>query len=477
MIVSIEQQNKDLLISYVNDKGGISYLKFAIPQDQLYEWVYSKNLNFSSKKYKSWNDKPVTKVPTEFLSPSRIQEFYIDAGEQLTKPLFERKMPKLYACDIETDVTDEGFCEPTVATNRVNTISWVSYPDAYVFGNKPLNNNQIKYISDEINKHIEPLHKTYNFHYIYHENEADMLYDFFYNYAKNAPLITGWNFWSYDWRYLCTRCNLLNIDISFLSPTKRWRSFSYDTPRKTKEKIQIPLHKLIVDYMAIYKKWDRTVEIKENDTLDFVAESALGIKKVNYPGTLKDLYHKDYDKYVFYNAIDSVLVECIDEKLKTMSTFMELGNLTKIESMNAFSPIAMFEATIVREAYPKNIVFPKTKRDIIREEYEGAFVYEPIPNMYDWVISLDFSSLYPTLIRQFNISIENFLFKDKNYVPKDNEIKTVSGAVFDNSKEYLLPEILTKYFGQRKQAKKMSFKAEVECEELKKILKERKEKI
>ena len=62
-------------------------------------------------------------------------------------------------------------------------------------------------------------------------------------------------------------------------------------------------------------------------------------------------------------------------------------------------------------------------------------------------------------------------------MPKDNEIKTVSGAVFDNSKEYLLPEILTKYFGQRKQAKKMSFKAEVEMEELKKILKERKEKI
>jgi hypothetical protein len=50
--------------------------------------------------------------------------------------------------------------------------------------------------------------------------------------------------------------------------------------------IQLPQHKLIVDYLEIYKKWDRTIDPKENNTLDFVADAALGIRKVKYPGTL-----------------------------------------------------------------------------------------------------------------------------------------------------------------------------------------------
>ena len=74
----------------------------------------------------------------------------------------------------------------------------------------------------------------------------------------------------------------------------------------------IPQHKLIVDYKAIYEKWDRTVDVKENGTLDFVSEAALGIKKIKYPGTLQDLFNKDFPQYVFYNAIDGILVELLD---------------------------------------------------------------------------------------------------------------------------------------------------------------------
>ena len=75
----------------------------------------------------------------------------------------------------------------------------------------------------------------------------------------------------------------------------------------------LPQHKLIVDYMTIYMKWDKTVEVKENNQLDFVAESTLEINKVKYSGSFQDLYNKDYDRHVFYNAIDSVL-ENTDKK-------------------------------------------------------------------------------------------------------------------------------------------------------------------
>ena len=235
----------------------------------------------------------------------------------------------------------------------------------------------------------------------------------------------------------------------------------------------MPQHKLIVDYMEIYKKWDRSVDVKENNTLDFVAEAVLGITKVKYPGDFKQLFRQDYDKYVFYNAIDTILVEEIDRKIKTMGTFLGLGNLTRVEAMSAFSPIAMLEATLDRYAYDRGWVFPKSRGKGEREDFEGAFVFEPDPGLYEWVASFDFASLYPTIMRQFEISIENFVTKNKQHNPTEKQIKCASGAIFDATTEPLLSEILTNYYQQRKDAKKVSMKAELEVDELEKILKER----
>jgi hypothetical protein len=80
-------------------------------------------------------------------------------------------------------------------------------------------------------------------------------------------------------------------------------------------------------------------------------------------------------------------------------------------------------------------------------------------------------------MRQFKISIENFITKDKNFSPKENQIKCVSGAVFDKTIEPFLSEILTNYYGQRKDAKKISQKAEREYAELEKILRERQKNV
>jgi len=236
--------------------------------------------------------------------------------------------------------------------------------------------------------------------------------------------------------------------------------------------ILLPQHKLIVDYMAIYKKWDTSIEIKENNTLDFAAESILGIQKVKYAGTFQDLY-KDFPKHVFYNVIDAILVEEIHRKINTLSVFLGLANINKVEAMNAFSPIHMLEATATRYAYKRNMIFPKKDNINYREGYEGAFVFKPVPDLYEWIGAFDYASLYPSIIRQFKISIENFLGKDKNYNIKPNEIKCSSGAIFDNTKEPLLPEILTDYYNMRKEAQNMYKKAEMELNQLKTILKER----
>jgi len=472
VIVSIEQHPGKLIISYINKKGDIAYSQLTVPSHHQYSYVYTKQKSRAVPGITSWDGKLVTKVPAQFLNKHRIQEFFIDAGEENTKHLFERNTPKLYSCDIEVDVTDDGFAEPENANNRINSISWVRYPNCIAFGLKPLSGEECNAIEKNINEHVKKFNKKYNFLYKQYKNEADMLYDFLYNYARHAPLITGWFFWGYDWDYIYNRCNRLNIDISWMSPTSQWWEHTIVVKNK-KRKIMIPQHKLIVDYMEIYKKWDRTVEVKENNTLDFVTESVLGIKKVKYPGTLQELFNKDYEQYIFYNVIDGILVELLDENLKTMNTFLGLGTITKVESMRAFSPIAMLEATLSRYGYERKQVFPKNPDRQERKYFEGAFVFEPVPDLYPWVAAFDFSSLYPSIMRQFMISIENFIIKNKDYQTTNNEIKCISGAVFDASFKPLIPDILENYYNQRKKAQSIYRTAEKEMDTLQKIKAER----
>ncbi len=476
MIVNIQQNPGVLIISYINKEGNISYKKINVPSQHQYSWLYSKQKNRGHSDFSSWDNRPVYKVPSEFLSKTRLQEFFIDAGEKIVNPLFEMNEPNAYFCDIEVEVDEEGFPDPDEAKKRINTIAWSHKDEVYVFGLKPLTGNQIDKIEKDINEHIKKLGIKYRFIYKQYENEANMLHDFLYNYARHAPLISGWNFWSFDWRYIYNRCRKINLDISWMSPTKQWYQHRI-MDRNKRVFITLPQHKLIVDYLDIYKKWDRTIEVKENNTLDFVAEAALDIKKVKYPGTFSDLYNKDFDRYVFYNAIDTILTEQIHKKLKTMSTFLGLSNITRVEVMSAFSPIAMLEATLVRFAYKRGKVFPKVHKERKRTDYEGAFVFEPTPNLYEWVVSFDFASLYPSIMRQWNISIENFITKDKNKEPKESETKCISGAIFDTSTEPLLTEILTLYYNQRKEAKAIHIKAEKEADKLKQILKKRKKDV
>ena len=118
-----------------------------------------------------------------------------------------------------------------------------------------------------------------------------------------------------------------------------------------------------------------------------------------------------------------------------------------------------------------------TKKDKEKKEYEGAFVFAPIPGIYRNVYCLDYASLYPTTMRQFNISPDTLLFKDKNHVPKDNEIKCTNGCVYTNEFEGFIPKILSDYFAKRKEYKKKMMKAEKEKYRLMEILKEREKKL
>ena len=93
--------------------------------------------------------------------------------------------------------------------------------------------------------------------------------------------------------------------------------------------------------MDLYQNWDRTISVKESSALDYVSNTLLKIGKIKYNGNLQDLYNDDYEKYIYYNGVDSILVYLIDEKLKTMQTLLTLANICKIPIYKAASPVTI----------------------------------------------------------------------------------------------------------------------------------------
>lgn len=472
-VLDTGEPSKMFVVSYIDKEGDLKQLTYKLPLDQLFNWEYARSRNDNADPiWKSWDNKLIKKVPTTNLSDYRLAELLCSFGDYVA-PLYENNFPKQVICDIEVNVTDSGFPEVTTAENPVNTIAICEDYEVTVLARKDLTQAQIKSIQKKLSDYTKK-YGNYHFNFIYFANEADMLL-YFFKFIKDKPAVTGWNFLGYDWMYLYNRCDILGIDISFISPTGKFYNFGVDN-KSGKINVKLPYHKLVYDYLMVYKKWDYAVKYKENNTLDYVAEQVLGIKKVDHKLGFKEFYEKEYEDYVFYNAIDVVLVNEIHNTLKTANIFTSMANIVKCNAMEAFSTIKPIETAMVSFLYDENKVIPtvRNKKPAEDADYEGAFVWPTVPNAYQYVLGFDFASLYPSIIRQFNISSDTFKFKNLHHKRADNEIKTSSGAVFTKEFRGLLPRFLDYYFEKRKEAKGNRKRVDTEKEYLNKILEVRK---
>lgn len=494
-------KGKKLLVSYIGKSNKVEFLQYAIPPSEMYEWVYAsknnaeppfyefdyttneykkdENGNLIERQWKSYDNKPVRKVPVKELPDNRINELLCSFGNKID-PVFEMNIPDTWFCDIETDVTDEGFPDPEVASTQINTISMTKFPQTIIFSRKNLEESEKQWIQQQIDTYSEingggDITKGYKFEFRYYETEREMLEDFLL-FIKEIPAIGGWNYLGFDWLYIYNRCKRNNLDIDSISPTRKNTNFKL-TPRSGGNTINvtIPMHKIIYDYLLVFKTWDMTVDHAENHTLDYIAMRVLGIKKVAHEWGFGEFYRDHFKEYCFYNAIDTILLEQIDKKIHTANIWYMLTSILRIELNMAFSTIKPTEVVMGNFIYNDFKVMPKVKMNASgeQEKYEGAFVWPTYPMIARLIGGLDFASLYPSIMRQFGISPECFKFKDINYLPKEDEIKTASGAVYRKDKNAIIPAILTHYFALRKQAKNDMKQADSEANYLNSILKQR----
>jgi DNA polymerase elongation subunit (family B) len=461
MILDIENNDGELIISYYDKEGKSRIKRFDTSNAE--NWTLcSASDTKRVREFANWDGKPVKKVKERKLNKWSIYEFINNLPAEDKDQITALNFPRIQSVDIETEVID-SFPAPEIAKERITTIAIATEDNStLVLGWKKISKEQEKEIFD---KHQEYLKNfgDWTFKYVCFEDEYNMMYTFINKILPSCSLIIGWNYMSFDWKYIFNRCKRLGIDVSLASPTRRLNGND-----------NIPMHIGMIDYLDIYRRWDRTVAIKESNTLDFVSNAVLGTTKIKYNGTLQELYELDYDKYILYNAIDAALVCLIHKKLKTLNSVLSVSNLTNLPMYKASSAVNLTEALLWKGYYDRNAVIADRKVETPRGSYEGAYVKEPEPGMFRAVTCFDYASLYPSIMRQFNVSPESFIMKvndptkNEKYKEDPNFIASVTGAVYDNKEVSVLKEILTNLYAERKINKTKHLEIERKFSKLKK---------
>ena len=502
-MINIEQKGNKIIISNFNKKGLVQLHEFIVPKKDMFDWEYYCGKG-KEEGIMSWDNKPVQKSNTvRRLNRFRLIEWIENLTDQDKSKIYDFNSPKKFFCDIEVEIEDV-FPDPNLASTPVVSIALSDEDNNItVFGIKEISLKAQEQIQEKLCGYFKDYTPDIKFKYLYFSSEYDMLYTFFIKFMPRIPFLTGWYFLDFDWKYMYNRCKTLKIPIEKCSPSNKLtkvyeKSFFDKTPinhsdenldeysetKKKKVSYELPMHKVVVDYKEIYEKWDKSM--KENLTLDWTAKSKLGLTKVKYGGSLKDLYTNDFNLFIFYNAVDTHLVNLLDKTTSVADILFKLGTLTKSEYQRAFSPVHMTENVICRGLLKRNLVMiPSSVRQDKNQKYKGAHVHKPKLGLYEYVGAFDFASLYPSVMRQFNISPESFLGivnienntfyneKTKQREIVEDKIICANGAIFSKETS-VLREALDDFYSKRKKAKIESFEVEKEIEILKSYLEKKK---
>ena len=353
---------------------------------------------------------------------------------------------RVFTIDIET-AAENGFPDIESADQEILLISVKdSFTGLYhVWGSKPFTN-----------KHADVS-------YTQCAHEQELLQKYLAWWIENYPdVITGWNVQLFDVPYICNRLARVLGDkqTKFFSPWKLLSSreiyiqgrknISYDVSGIT-----------VLDYLDLYRKFTYTNQ--ESYRLDHIALVELGSKKLDHSefDTFKEFYTQDWQKFVEYNIHDVRLVDQLEDKMKLMDLAFTLAYDAKVNLEDVFSQVRMWDSIIYNYLRKKNIVIPPKIKNQKSDKYAGAYVKEPKPGRYDWVVNFDLNSLYPHLIMQYNISPETLretrhssasvegILNGEVQIDGDNCV-CANGAQYRKDVRGFLPELMEKIYDERK---------------------------
>nr|MDO8079832.1 DNA-directed DNA polymerase I [Candidatus Freyarchaeota archaeon] len=368
--------DKDLIpgLSYRIEKGNIVSTPFEIPSS------LKKELELSLGKAPEFED-----VLNEFL------------------PLFLTPVPDIKRAALDIEVHSpirDRIPDSSTAENQVICVSLVSNE----------NENTIFLLK---RKDVETGDKPKNFpkdaKIEYFENEAQMLTRVF-KAMSDYPIIVTFNGDNFDLRYLYNRAIKLSIKHEEI-PIVLTREFAY-----VSTSIHIDLYRFFHNRsIQVYAFSDRYKE----ETLDAVAKALLNVGKISLDKSIHELPLFDLAYYCWWDSYVTLRLTQFDDNLvmKLIILLMRISRLS-MEDLTRQGVSSWIKNLFYYEHRLRNYLIPlpedinrikgigETKAIIKDKKFRGAIVVEPEAGVHFDVAVLDFASLYPSIIKEYNLSYE-----------------------------------------------------------------------
>ena len=378
---------------------------------------------------------------------------------------FDIKKIRLVTIDIEV-ASENGFPNVFDCAEELLAITLQNYATKHIvcFASRPYINTRKDVV------------------YVQCRDEIDLIQHFLAFWERETPdVITGWNCELYDIPYIAGRIDRIlgEKEARRLSPWGNIRR--KELVIKGREQISYEVAGIsVIDYLDLYKKF--TYKAQESYRLDHIANVELGQKKLDHSEfeTFKDFYTKDWQKFIDYNIRDVELVDQLEDKMKLIELCFTMAYDAKINFNDVFFQVRTWDAIIYNYLKKRNIVIPPKDRSEKSDKFAGAYVKEPIPGKYDWVVSFDLNSLYPHLIMQYNISpetllderhpsatVDKILQRQVDLEKYSNYAVCPNGAMYRKDVRGFLPELMEKMYNDRVIFKKKMLEAKQQYEKTK----------
>lgn len=333
----------------------------------------------------------------------------------LSERYYNVPAPKLHVSflDIEVDYSKEiGFSSVDNPYAPINSVAiyhnWSNRMVVYAVPPKEYDGPRdeetiIKRLND-----ITPLPSDVSIEIHLVRNERELLMALLEE-IKDSDVVSGWNSDFFDVPYIGKRLELMGskyfYQLSFPGANKpKWRTVEV----MKKEVTTLDLSgRSSVDYMVLFKKYEMAE--RPSYKLESIANEILPhLPKLEYEGSLADLYRKDFMWFIRYNFRDTEILKGFEERLGYVELANQMYHLSTGLFQHVTGTLKLAELATINYCHHELGGLVVNDVDVPEDDgqIQGAFVLLPQINLHEWVGSIDINSLYPSAIRAINISPE-----------------------------------------------------------------------
>lgn len=320
------------------------------------------------------------------------------------------------------------------------------------------------------------------FHF-YDEKDEIILIKNLFNYINNIKpdFVLAWNM-AFDIPYIIQR--IINLGYNpkdiMCHPDFRYKEVFYSIDERNQfiyeernDYSKISSYSVYTDQLIHFASRRKGQKAIERYKLDYIGEITCGVKKLDYShitDKLELLPYKDYETFVFYNIMDTIVQYCIEFKTNDINSAYNnvLANNTRWSKI--YRQTVYLKNRAAKSYYNYGIICGNNvNQNNPKVSFPGAFVADPKYNsdysklkingrpvsIFDNLNDFDYKALYPSIESDLNISrttmiahvnIPEKVYEFENRFHKDEIKWKREGQFMDDLQSHNWIEFFSRWF-------------------------------